>query len=58
MPTGPCWAESLVAAISVACVSFSQGIAETLRAALTRLEGAILDFYDIDYVVQKLSLRI
>jgi hypothetical protein len=33
-------------------------MAEKLRAALSRREVAIRDFYDVDYAVRKLTLRV
>lgn len=41
--------------LSVPCLSLNEAMAEKLRAALTRREAAIRDFYDIDYAVRKLS---
>jgi predicted nucleotidyltransferase component of viral defense system len=41
---------------SVLCMSLKEAYAEKVRAALTRTELAIRDFYDIDYVVQKIGL--
>jgi predicted nucleotidyltransferase component of viral defense system len=39
--------------IPVPCISRSEAMAEKLRAALSRREAAIRDFYDIDYAVRK-----
>jgi predicted nucleotidyltransferase component of viral defense system len=41
---------------NVSCMSIEEAYAEKLRAALTRIELAIRDFYDIDYAVQELAL--
>lgn len=41
---------------SVSCMSQEEAYAEKLRAALTRSELAIRDFYDIDYAVQEMGL--
>jgi len=41
---------------SVSCMSPEEAYAEKLRAALTRTELAIRDFYDIDYAVQEMGL--
>ncbi len=41
--------------IPVSCLSWSEAMAEKLRAALSRREAAIRDFYDIDYAVRKLG---
>ncbi len=53
----PVSGEPAVPTIGVACISRTEGIAEKFRAALTRREVAIRDFYDIDHAVQKLSVR-
>jgi predicted nucleotidyltransferase component of viral defense system len=39
------------------CLSRNEAMAEKLRAALSRREVAIRDFYDIDYAVRKLDFR-
>jgi predicted nucleotidyltransferase component of viral defense system len=41
---------------TVSCMSPEEAYAEKLRAALTRTELAIRDFYDIDYAVQEMRL--
>ena len=41
---------------TVSCMSPEEAYAEKLRAALTRTELAIRDFYDIDYAVQEMGL--
>jgi predicted nucleotidyltransferase component of viral defense system len=46
----------MVMAISVSCLSLKEAMAEKLRAALSRREVAIRDFYDIDYAIRKLDL--
>ena len=47
----------LVPAVSFACISKTEAMAEKFRAALTRREAAIRDFYDIDYAVRKHEVR-
>ena len=47
----------LVPAVPVACISKTEAMAEKVRAALTRREAAIRDFYDLDYTGRKLELR-
>jgi predicted nucleotidyltransferase component of viral defense system len=42
--------KSLVPDIDLTTLSMKEAIAEKLRAALTRLEPAIRDFFDIDYL--------
>lgn len=48
----------LVPAVTFPCLSHQEAMAEKLRAALSRREVAIRDFYDIDYAVRILSLRV
>ena len=43
----------LVGHISVACIAFAEAFAEKFRAALTRREPAIRDFFDIDWAVNR-----
>ena len=45
--------KSLVSDIDVITLSMEEAIAEKLRAALTRLEPAIRDFFDIDYLASQ-----
>ncbi|MFB3886128.1 MAG: nucleotidyl transferase AbiEii/AbiGii toxin family protein [Thermodesulfobacteriota bacterium] len=40
----------------VMCLSFVEAYAEKIRAALTRRELAIRDYYDIDYAVRKMGI--
>ncbi|MBI2152624.1 MAG: nucleotidyl transferase AbiEii/AbiGii toxin family protein [Candidatus Rokubacteria bacterium] len=47
----------LVAPVSPRCMSKVEAFAEKFRAALSRREVAIRDFYDIDYAVRKLGLQ-
>ena len=53
----PVSGEPLVADTSVLCMSKVEAFAEKYRAALTRREVAIRDFYDIDRAVTHLGLR-
>ena len=46
----------VVPEFSVICLSLDEAYAEKIRAALTRAELAIRDFYDIDYAVRKMGL--
>lgn len=48
----------LVPAVPVRCISKKEAIAEKFRAALTRREAAIRDFYDLDYAARKHDVRI
>ncbi len=47
------WArgDSLLETFAVRCLSYREAMAEKLRAALTRREPAIRDFFDIDHAV-------
>ena len=47
----------LVPVLSVRCISKTEAMAEKFRAALTRREAAIRDFYDLDYVARKHEVR-
>lgn len=47
----------LVEAAAVNCISKTEAFAEKFRAALTRRDVAIRDFYDIDYAVRRLGIR-
>ncbi|MCY2927985.1 MAG: nucleotidyl transferase AbiEii/AbiGii toxin family protein [Planctomycetota bacterium] len=42
---------------SVRCIDATEALAEKFRAALTRREVAIRDFYDIAHVVKNLGVR-
>jgi len=53
----PISGESLVPLVTLPCMSKPEAFAEKIRAALTRREVAIRDFYDIDYGVTRLGLR-
>ena len=44
--------QALVEEYSVPCLSYSEAMAEKLRAALCRREVAIRDFFDVDYAVR------
>jgi predicted nucleotidyltransferase component of viral defense system len=47
----------MVAPITVRCIDKAEGLAEKFRAALSRREAAIRDFYDIDHAVRKGGLN-
>jgi hypothetical protein len=47
----------MVPVMGVPCVSRTEAMAEKARAALSRREVAIRDFYDIDHAVRQLGLR-
>ncbi|MBI2089149.1 MAG: nucleotidyl transferase AbiEii/AbiGii toxin family protein [Deltaproteobacteria bacterium] len=53
----PITANSLVPLVSVRCMSKTEALAEKFRAALSRRETAVRDFYDIDHAVRKGGLR-
>jgi predicted nucleotidyltransferase component of viral defense system len=43
--------------VPLPCISQKEAMAEKLRAALSRREVAIRDFYDIDYAIRRLDLH-
>jgi predicted nucleotidyltransferase component of viral defense system len=47
----------MVKPLNIACISKKEAYAEKFRAALTRREAAIRDFFDIDYAVRQLGLE-
>ena len=47
----------MVAPISVRSIDKIEALAEKFRAALSRREPAIRDFFDIDYAVRKGGLQ-
>ena len=47
----------MVPPLALPCISRMEAFAEKFRAALSRREAAIRDFYDIDYAVRRLDLR-
>ena len=48
---------ALVSPISLRCIAKTEALAEKFRAALSRREAAIRDFFDIDYAVRKDGLK-
>ena len=48
---------ALAVPVSVPCMSLVEAFAEKFRAALSRLDVAIRDFFDLDYAVGKLKLK-
>lgn len=48
----------LVAPFPMPCLSREEVMAEKLRAALSRREAVIRDFYDIDHAIRRLGLRV
>ena len=46
----------IVEPVTMTCISKIEAYAEKFRAALTRREAAIRDFFDIDYASRKLGL--
>lgn len=53
----PVSGQPLVKPSTVRCISRTEAFAEKFRAALSRREVAIRDFFDIDYAVRRLELR-
>lgn len=55
---GPASDRPLVPALSLACMSHDESMAEKLRAALSRRDPAIRDFYDVDHAVHRRGYRV
>jgi predicted nucleotidyltransferase component of viral defense system len=53
----PVTARDFVQSISLRCIENSEALAEKFRAALSRREVAVRDFYDIDYAVRNDGLN-
>ncbi|MFM8497056.1 MAG: nucleotidyl transferase AbiEii/AbiGii toxin family protein, partial [Planctomycetia bacterium] len=53
----PISGQSAVPGLEIACIDALEAMAEKFRAALSRREIAIRDFYDLDYAVRKLSFE-
>jgi predicted nucleotidyltransferase component of viral defense system len=56
MLLNPVNGQPLVDAFVVSCLSYQETMAEKLRAALTRRDVAIRDFFDVDYAVRNRAL--
>ena len=52
----PVGGDAMVPAVDVSCIDMIEAMAEKFRAALSRQDVAIRDFYDIDYAGQHLGL--
>jgi len=52
----PIVGNAMIPAFAVGCIDMIEAMAEKFRAALSRQEVAIRDFYDIDYAVKHLEL--
>jgi predicted nucleotidyltransferase component of viral defense system len=52
----PIGGEAFVPGVDVNCIALEEAIAEKFRAALTRQEVAIRDFYDVHYVVTQRNM--
>lgn len=48
----------VVPALPVPCLSRAEAMAEKLRAAMSRREAAVRDFYDVDHAVRRLGLHV
>lgn len=53
----PVTGNPLVPPVSVRCIAKTEALAEKFRAALSRREAVVRDFYDIDHAVRKGWLR-
>ena len=49
---------AMIAAFPLPCLSWKESMAEKLRAALSRRETAIRDFYDIHHAVRRMGLNV
>jgi predicted nucleotidyltransferase component of viral defense system len=54
----PISGSTLAPAVRLPCLSGAEAMAEKLRAALSRRDAAIRDFYDIDHAIRRLGLRL
>jgi len=54
----PITAKPYVSPVTFTCLSFLESFAEKFRAAFSRREPAIRDFFDIDYAVRRLGIRV
>jgi len=54
----PVTEQAAVPAIQISCLSLEEAMAEKLRAALTRREPAIRDFYDLYHAVTRLGFNV
>ncbi|MEO8605256.1 MAG: nucleotidyl transferase AbiEii/AbiGii toxin family protein [bacterium] len=52
----PVSSQAMVAPVALRCITRPEAYAEKFRAALTRREVAIRDFYDLDYAAQRQGL--
>jgi predicted nucleotidyltransferase component of viral defense system len=48
--------EPLVPPIGIPCIAYAEAMAEKFRAALTRREVAVRDFFDLDHAINSLGL--
>jgi predicted nucleotidyltransferase component of viral defense system len=55
---GPGSDRALIPALPLTCLSSAETMAEKLRAALSRRDAAIRDFYDVDHAVHRRSYRV
>ena len=53
----PVTGQPLLRPVAMRCISKIEAFAEKFRAALSRREVAIRDFYDIDYAVRRLGIK-
>jgi hypothetical protein len=49
---------ALLSPLTLRCIAKTEAFAEKFRAALSRREVATRDFFDLDYAVRKLGLRV
>jgi predicted nucleotidyltransferase component of viral defense system len=54
----PVTEQQLLQPVGVRCLSLAEAMSEKCRAALSRREAAIRDFYDVDHAVRKLGFEL
>ncbi len=54
----PIGGQPMVQPVPVPCLAFAEAIAEKFRAALTRREVAIRDFFDLDHAIAAMGLNV
>ncbi len=54
----PITGKPMIPTFPITCISYNEGMAEKFRAALSRREPAIRDFYDIHYAISHLNLNV
>lgn len=53
----PITGRPIISPVTIPCIARMEAYAEKYRAALTRRDVAIRDFYDLDYAIKKLGVQ-